>query len=67
VAKFLQDKDPETRHHAQDLMKFLMTEYEDFESVFHTQLDEETWTKIVKQITSMRRELKRVSNDSSSD
>jgi hypothetical protein len=26
VAKFLQDKDPETRHHAQDLVKFLMTE-----------------------------------------
>jgi hypothetical protein len=59
TAKFLQDKDSETRHHAQDLLKLLMTECEDFESVLCKELDIDTWRRIENIIVSMRSELKR--------
>jgi hypothetical protein len=36
-----------------------MTEYGDFESVFHNELDEGTWARIGKRIVSMRREVER--------
>jgi ferritin len=59
AAKFLQAADTETRHHAQDLMRFLMTEREDCESTVLSELGMDTWSKIGRMINSIRCEIKR--------
>jgi hypothetical protein len=40
--KFLEEGNLETRHHVQDLVKFLMKETEDFEYVFSNEVDSNT-------------------------
>jgi hypothetical protein len=59
AAKFLQAGDTETRHHSQDLVRFLMTESEDFESAFVNELGMDKWRRIEKIVVSIRREIKR--------
>jgi hypothetical protein len=39
IAKFLEDKYLETRHHVQNLVKFLMIEYVDYLSVLCSEVD----------------------------
>jgi hypothetical protein len=53
-----------SRHHAKDLIKFLMTESEDFECVASEVLDDTIWWRIVKTISSMRAEIRRKSHRS---
>jgi hypothetical protein len=48
-----------SRHHVQDPVKCLMTEHEDFESVFPNELDMNTWMRIGKITVSMHSEVKR--------
>jgi ferritin len=48
AAKFLEDKNLETRYHAQELVKFLTTEGEDFESVVCNKVASNTRGRITK-------------------
>jgi hypothetical protein len=53
AAKFLEDGNLNTTHHDQELIKFLIKENENFESVFYSEVDSNTSEKTGKIITSL--------------
>jgi hypothetical protein len=51
-----------SRHHAHDLFKYLMTEYENFQFMFIDVVDEKIIQRIGKKLTSIRAEIKKRSH-----
>lgn len=54
-----------SRRHAQELFKFLMTEYADCESVFTQEIEDNLWRRIGRKIVSIRAEINKMSHHSS--